>query len=251
MSLDLAEQGQNVLWGSFEIKNTRLMHKLLHQFARQPLPTGDPTRAEQLEAIASRFGQLPFYFLKFHGGSDIDDVLDAMEYAVYVNDCQTIILDNMQFMISRNSGNSSWDKFDVQDMAIEKFRKFATDRNVHVFLVVHPRKEQEDSKLSISSIYGSAKATQEADTVIIIQSDSSARKKYLEIKKNRFNGDLGFAPLYFDKSSGRYSEEALVNGKTLTFSSSPLPVPSGHQKIPAASARQATNAMWLSNGIPE
>lgn len=82
MSLDLAEQGVNVLWGSFEIKNTRLVHKLLQQFARKPLPTGDPSLSPVLEALADRFGQLPLNFLKFHGGTDVDDVLDAMEYAV-------------------------------------------------------------------------------------------------------------------------------------------------------------------------
>ena len=118
MSLDLAEQDVNVLWGSFEIKNTRLLHKLLQQYSRAPLPKGDAGMADKLEALADRFSQLPLHFLKFHGGSDVDDVLDAMEYAVYVNDCQHIILDNMQFMISRqNAGGSSFDKFDVQDIA--------------------------------------------------------------------------------------------------------------------------------------
>lgn len=37
LSLDLAEGGLNTLWGSFEIKNTRLMHKMLQQFAGRPL----------------------------------------------------------------------------------------------------------------------------------------------------------------------------------------------------------------------
>jgi len=81
MSLDLAEQDINVLWGSFEIKNTRLMHKLLQQFAREPLPSGDPSMISKLEAIADRFELLPFHFMKFHGGSEVDDVLDAMDYA--------------------------------------------------------------------------------------------------------------------------------------------------------------------------
>ena len=81
VSLDLAEQGTNVLWGSFEIKNTRLMHKLLQQFARQPLPKGDPSLESQMNAIADRFQQLPMYFLTFHGGSDVDQVLEAMDYA--------------------------------------------------------------------------------------------------------------------------------------------------------------------------
>jgi twinkle protein len=190
---------------SFEIKNTRLMHKLLQQFSRSALPKG-PDCMEQLDALADRFEELPLYFMKFHGGSQVDDVLDAMEYAVYVNDVEHIILDNMQFMLTRNiKGGSSWDKFEVQDIAIEKFRLFATKHNVHLSLVVHPRKEDETQKLNISSFYGSAKATQEADTVIILQNDG--RRKYLEVKKNRFDGTLGYTPLHFHRESGRYVEE--------------------------------------------
>jgi hypothetical protein len=58
------------------------------------------------------------------------------DYAVYVNDVEHIILDNLQFMLSRNGnsrkggGSLSWDKFDAQDLALEKFRKFATERLV-------------------------------------------------------------------------------------------------------------------------
>jgi hypothetical protein len=74
----LAEQGINVLWGSFEIKNSRLIKKLLQQFAREPIDVQD---CKKLDAIADRFEQLPLHFMKFHGGTDVDDVLDAMDYA--------------------------------------------------------------------------------------------------------------------------------------------------------------------------
>lgn len=182
------------------------MQKLLQQFAREPLPVGNAQAVESLNALADRFQNLPLYFMKFHGGSDVDDVIDAMDFAVYVNDVEHIILDNMQFMISRNTaGGSTFDKFDIQDIAIEKFRKFATERDVHVTLVCHPKKEEEGAKLGISSVYGSAKATQEADTVLILQSDG--RRKCVEVKKNRFDGTLGMSPLFFERSSGRYVEQ--------------------------------------------
>lgn len=221
MSLDLAEQGVNVLWGSFEIKNTRLMHKLLQQYMRDILPVGlaeknissDDKQQQMLAlmALADKFETLPMYFMKFHGGSEVDHVLDAMEYAAYVHDVEHIILDNMQFMISRQTivKGSSYDKFDMQDIAVEKFRKFATDYNVHVTLVVHPRKEDEGAKLGMSSFFGSAKSTQEADTVLILQSDG--KRKFIDVKKNRFDGTLGHVPLYFDRKSGRYSETPEVN----------------------------------------
>ena len=213
-SLDLAEQGINCLWGSFEIKNTRLVHKMLQQFARGQLPKKrdneehDPAVVHALDALADRFEELPLYFMRFHGSSEVDQVLDAMEYAVYVNDVEHIILDNLQFMISRmaaGKNSNTFDKFDIQDIAIEKFRKFATEHNVHVTLVVHPRKEAESSQLNISSFYGSAKATQEADTVVILQYDG--RRKSLDIKKNRFDGMLGNVPIYFHRDSGRYVED--------------------------------------------
>ena len=70
---------------------------------------------------------------------------------------------------SRSGGNSNFEKFDNQDMAIEAFRKFATKKNVNIILVIHPRKEDDKFALGISSIFGTAKATQEADMVLILQ----------------------------------------------------------------------------------
>jgi len=86
LSLDFAENNVNTLWGSFEIKNTRLLNKLIKQYSRGPLPVNMDERRQVLENLADRFENLPLYFMKFHGGSDIDDVIDAMEYAAYVHD---------------------------------------------------------------------------------------------------------------------------------------------------------------------
>ena len=120
------------------------MQKLLQQYTKDVLPVGIAEKDLSIEdkqnvitalsALADKFESLPLYFMKFHGGSDVDDVLDAMEYAAYVHDVEHIILDNMQFMISRQAADgkgSSYDKFEMQDIAVEKFRKFATEYNVH------------------------------------------------------------------------------------------------------------------------
>jgi twinkle protein len=62
----------------------------------------------------------------------------------------------------------------MQDIAMEKLRKFATDRNVHLTVVNHPRKEDDQTPLGLSSFFGSAKATQEADIVLILQQNGRA-----------------------------------------------------------------------------
>ena len=62
--------------------------------------------------------------------------------------------------------------------------------------------------MTTSSIFGGAKATQEADNVLIIQDKrlSAIRgKKYLQVAKNRYSGDLGIMPLDFDKSALSYA----------------------------------------------
>jgi hypothetical protein len=66
---------------------------------------------------------------------------------------------------------------------IAKFRKFATVHNVHVTLVIHPRKEDEP-KLTANSIFGGAKATQEADNVVLLQEEEinpKIKRKYLQV----------------------------------------------------------------------
>lgn len=38
-------------------------------------------------------------------------------------------------------------------------RQLATDRNVHVAVVIHPKKVEDDNNLTIGSIFGTAKIT--------------------------------------------------------------------------------------------
>jgi hypothetical protein len=43
---------------------------------------------------------------------------------------------------------------------------------------------------------------------MILQSDG--KRKFLEVKKNRFNGNLGHTPLHFDRTSCRYTETPII-----------------------------------------
>lgn len=205
-SLDLAVQGMNTLWGSFEIRNARLARTMLQQHAGVQLDEHLGRFAE----FADAFEQLPIYFMTFHGQQPVRVVMDAIEHAVYVHDIAHVIIDNVQFMLGvggtdlamMSATASSNDRFYRQDQVVAAFRTFATQRNCHVTLVIHPRKERNDERLTTASIFGGAKASQEADNVLILQDGrlSSLRgKKYLQVAKNRYSGDLGIMPLDFNK----------------------------------------------------
>jgi hypothetical protein len=54
-------------------------------------------------------------------------------------------------------------------------------------------------------VTGTAKATQEADNVIILQKIGPSR--YLDVRKNRFDGELGKVNFKYMRDSGRIFEE--------------------------------------------
>jgi len=88
--------------------------------------------------------------------------------------------------------NNSLEKFYLQDIMINLFRRFATNFNCHITLVIHPRKEENNEPLRTASIFGTAKASQEADNIIILQDQKLVKndgklmaEKYIEITKNR------------------------------------------------------------------
>ncbi|XP_030196959.1 twinkle mtDNA helicase [Gadus morhua] len=202
VALDLCMQGVNTLWGSFEINNVRLAKIMLTQFSMQRLEDN----LERYDYWADQFEELPLYFMTFHGQQNIKTVLDTMQHAIYLYDINHVVIDNLQFMMGQE--NLSVDKFAVQDHIVGAFRKFATNSCCHVTLIIHPRKEEDDRELQTASIFGSAKASQEADNVLILQEKKLVTcpgRRSLQVSKNRFDGDVGIFPLDFLKASLTFS----------------------------------------------
>ena len=198
LSIDFAKQGVPTLWGSFEIKNEILMTNMLLQFSEANLIKSP----ESFEFYANRFENMPLYFMKFFGSSELDKILSTIDFAIYTYDISHIVIDNLQFLLSGQG--RGFEKFDLQDQAVSKFRQMATNRNVHVSLVIHPRKVDDTQEINMSSIFGTAKSTQEADNVFLIQNHKGY--KVLELKKNRFDGEVGSIALGFDKETKSYFE---------------------------------------------
>lgn len=72
-SLDLALQGVTTLWGSFEIRNTRLASTLLRQLAGHPFDE----RLGDFDRWADEFELLPMYFMTFYGQQTIKVVMEV------------------------------------------------------------------------------------------------------------------------------------------------------------------------------
>lgn len=162
------------------------------------------------------------YFLKFHSSTPIKKVLNVCKEAVDAYGVQHIVIDNLQFMLSQQA-RAGLDKWELQEDAIAKIRSFATSEDVHITLVVHPRKETGE-ELDINSIFGSAKVTQEADNVIILQRRFNTRA--IDIKKNRYDGTLGVIKYKFNKNTLKIEEVELEDpSKRVKQSSSTSIIP--------------------------
>ncbi|GFE53780.1 DNA polymerase I [Babesia ovis] len=247
LSLDYCMQGVSTLWGSFEINNVRLAKTMLRQFSGRNLETS----LEDFNYYADKFAELPLRFMKFHGSTSIDQVIDAMDYAVYVHDVRHIIIDNLQFMLSGQNSRVG-EIWEIQNKAIEKFRRFATHKNVHVSLVVHPRKEADGTPLGMSSVFGSVKSTQEADNVLILQSVVGENRS-IDVKKNRFAGNLGRVTFRFDPLS-LTAEELKVS--EFVLDSAPPAETDGNEskafdKLRPPAPKKSTSASRVSFDIPD
>ena len=230
MSLDYCFQGVKTLWGSFEIKHTRLARIMIQQVAAQSLFHNDKINENEeieeseiddqksnliiKEDVINQAQKIlqnsPIFFMDYFGSTPLETILESMHQAVRDHQIQHIILDNLQFMLSGQYSNGTFDKFDLTDRTVSALRNFATNRNVHITLVIHPRKELDDTPLGLASVSGTAKATQEADNVIILQKIGDSR--YIDVKKNRFDGLIGSVPIKFD-SNARLILEAVANKK--------------------------------------
>lgn len=108
-----------------------------------------------------------------------------MEHAHFVHNVSHVVIDNVQFMLGMtSSAKHAIDRFYRQDSIIAAFRNFATSSNCHVTLVIHPRKEKDSELLTVNSIFGGVKASQEADNILIIQQkalQSLKLKKFLQV----------------------------------------------------------------------
>lgn len=200
MVTDLACQGLPTLWGNFEMRNSKLCRTMLTQFARKNLADN----LDDFDRIADKFTKLPLYFMTYHGQEEFSNVMNTMKFAVESFKVKHVIIDNLQFMVgTRNKRFNFLDRYEYQDFVIGNCRKFATESDCHITLVIHPRKE-EGTMLTMNSIFGGAKASQEADNILILQVEwkgNLRHRKYLQISKNRYDGDLGTISLRFNKET--------------------------------------------------
>ena len=153
------------------------MTSMMYQFSETQLDK----HMEKYQNYADQFSKLPIHFMNFYGSQDIEKVISTIIYSIQKYNINLVVIDTLQFLLSDQE--SGFKKFELQDSFMAKLRQISITYNIHIAIVIHPKKVEDNEDLGLHSIYGTSKSTQQADNVWIIQNRPGF--KLFEIKKNR------------------------------------------------------------------
>lgn len=225
LCLEVVNDGRKVALFSGELNEGRVMEWMILQAAGKR--NLNPTRFERYFTVSESdtasirewlFQKLFIYNNKW--GKKLPVILDAVEECIVDKKVDLVILDNL---MSIDLDATSYNKNEKQSSFIQEIIRFATENNVHIIVVAHPRKSI--GFLRIDDIAGTADLTNAVDNVFIMHRVNNDFKRLskltfgwrddneiytydnvLEICKNR---DLGYQDemigIYFEIESKRMS----------------------------------------------
>ena len=157
MVIHAIHQGEKVCVASMEFKPKRFLRNLVRQTSGVSQPTDDYIRA-----IAEDFLEPSLWVFDVTGTAVADRMLEVFVYARKRYGVKLFVIDNLSKM------DVDMDKNEPQRQFMAKLTDFAKDNDVHVFLVTHQKKvEDEYTKTGKMDVKGSGAITDLADTVII------------------------------------------------------------------------------------
>ena len=180
------------------------------------LPQTEYTEEELEKAYLKTMGTGRCVLFNHFGSLDIDNVLNRLRYMVKAQNCQWVILDHYQMILS----GMDTDERKGLDMLLTKLRTFVEETGVGLFGISHTRRQdgkglENGAEISLSSLRGTQGISQLSDAVIGLQrdqqNDDEAKRNTTELRllKSRFTGETGPAgSLYFDKKVNKLVEVA-------------------------------------------
>lgn len=227
--LEYAEQGIKTVLFSGEMQDYVIQNSLIKMVAGKKAlkPSKDETYwyldDENKRKIILSWLDKYIYLYKNEFGTKVEDVMKAIQWLVRKENIKVVILDNL--MTLNLSYYQERDKYEAQSNFIKDLVKTAKMLNIHIHIVMHPRKAS--GFLRKDDISGSADLSNASDNVFIIHRvnkdfknrgteilDAGAMSylsrfdNVIEICKNRRHGvqDV-FIGLRFEKETKKFLSE--------------------------------------------
>ena len=206
--LGLMKQGERVVIFSGEMTPERQLKRMAKQATGLDRPT-----PQYLDTLGSWLHQRLWLF-NVVGSATIDRLLEVFLYSSRRYGTTHFVIDSLMMTDVPEDGPGS---MTAQKEAVRKLCDFARKNGLHIHLVAHPRKGQDESKgPGKMDVAGSSKITDGADNVFTVWSarndennpdvDLSKADARLELQKQR-NGDIQHysQPLWFCKAAQQFA----------------------------------------------
>lgn len=203
---------------SVETGDTDFAKRVMSVFAQEDLNTGDAIPLAKLEALHNQFGAMMSndnsHLALFEDRISMERLCDELEYHCRVKKCKVALLDNLNFFMD-TANESDWIR--EMDRVVHSLIILTKQIDMHIVMVMHPKKTDGGRVESEFDIKGSSTAVQEAHNVwlfnqpsdYICKADSAVHQRtHREIKfaKLRRRGSFNGARLVFKNVAGHYRE---------------------------------------------
>ncbi len=176
----------------------------------------DPEAAtkKQIEkAFDELFSEHPIYLFDHFGSTQVDTILNRIEYMAKGFGCKYLILDHLSILVSGLTGSlGNISERQLIDSAMTSLRTLVQNLDICLFVVSHLKRpsnggsHENGSKAKLSELRGSHAIAQLSDFCLSLNVDKDNPSDYrsIEVLKNRFTGEVGAADLLvYSRESGR------------------------------------------------
>jgi twinkle protein len=219
LSAQLLKQGTKHFVMSVETGHTDFMKRILSVLAERDLNTGEPVDAEFLSRLTAKHlrvltsGKIEFSL--YDNRVPVEQLISDLQHMVEVSGCKIAMIDNLNFFLEVTRAA---DQVIEMDRVIHELIIFCKRVDVHVIMVMHPKKNQGAGTRIESEfdIKGSSTAVQEAHNIFLFNRpkkedvEAGTRSRFdreLTLNKMRRRGIHVGTTLIFENNQTQYAEK--------------------------------------------
>lgn len=220
LSAQLLLQGTRHFVMSVETGHTDFMKRVLSALHGVDLNTGEAVPAGMLQAIHDRYAEAleadTIEFSLYDNRVSVEQLMADVRHMVDKRGCKIAMLDNLNFFMEVTSASN---QLIEMDRVVHELIIFCKQVDVHLILVMHPKKTETGYVENEFDIKGSSTAVQEAHNVFLFNRprkediESGVRRKtqreILLCKMRRRGGFVG-SKIVFESTGTRYTEKGFA-----------------------------------------
>lgn len=202
---------------SVETGHTDFMKRIMSVFSGLDVNTGDPVMPDVLARINSNYEKYLhsdlIEFSLYDNRVNADQLIADLDYMARVKGCKVAMIDNLNFFMEVSTAANSVIEM---DKVVHKLIMFCKRTDMHVVMVMHPKKTEHGRVESEFDIKGSSTAVQEAHNVFLFNrpdANNLNRQPFdreIRIAKMRRRGAYVGKTIVFRSVNTRYDELEVV-----------------------------------------